>query len=355
MSIFAKINQQQRSNENQQQPIQKQPFRRLDDLPVFIHAYIQYIRSLGYSQATIQRYIYDFLDFFHFVERQSGEELFTAKDSSLSDFSQLNQQGIEYYVHYLAMELENEAKTINRKLSALQSLFHYLMKQYHLKENPVRAVTRPKVKKREPVYLSIEEMKAVMALTLNDEGLTLRQKKYHRLLALRDLTAITLLVRTGLRVSELASLKRSQLHVGRKEMQVLGKGNKQRTIPLTDEVLEVIQHYLQSLPETVQPKQEDSLLVGFDFRTMTYSRSISVSALQKMIQRLFERAKKVIPSLENRTITAHKLRHSFATALIRNGVNVLTLQQLLGHESVATTQVYAHVDYEAKIKAIQSW
>src|SRR6476620_6570061 len=115
MSIFAKINQQQRSNENQQQPIQKQPFRRLDDLPVFIHAYIQYIRSLGYSQATIQRYIYDFLDFFHFVERQSGEELFTAKDSSLSDFSQLNQQGIEYYVHYLAMELENEAKTINRK------------------------------------------------------------------------------------------------------------------------------------------------------------------------------------------------------------------------------------------------
>lgn len=139
-------------------------------------------------------------------------------------------------------------------------------------------------------------------------------------------------------------------------MQVLGKGNKQRTIPLTDEVIEVIQHYLQSLPETVQPKQEDSLLVGFDFRTMTYSRSISVSALQKKwFNACLNGQKKVIPSLENRTITAHKLRHSFATALIRNGVNVLTLQQLLGHESVATTQVYAHVDYEAKIKAIQSW
>ncbi|MFS0786710.1 tyrosine-type recombinase/integrase [Shouchella sp. 1P09AA] len=355
MSIFAKINQHDSRKDQQQINRDKHTFRRLDDMPDFIQGYVQYILSLGYSHSTIQRYIYDYVDFFNFVQRQSDEEMFSSTAIKLNDFAQLNQQGIEHYVSFLAMELENEAKTINRKLSALQSLFHYLIKQYGLSENPVLSVTRPKVKKREPIYLSIEEMKAIVNLALSEEGLSARQKKYHELLRMRDYTAIMLLVRTGLRVSELASLEHADIHFSHQEMRVLGKGNKQRTIPLSEEVLQVIRQYVDSLPVDVRPNQHDALLVGFDFRTMAYTPSIGVSALQKMIQRLIDRAKMTIPSLANRTITAHKLRHSFATALIRNGVNVLTLQQLLGHESVATTQVYAHVDYEAKIKAIHSW
>ncbi|WP_054709681.1 tyrosine-type recombinase/integrase [Bacillus sp. JCM 19041] len=355
MSVFAKLNQQASKEENTQKNLFSTHYRRYNEMPSFIQDYIKHIAALGYSSATIQRYLYDYVDFFSYVKRHSEEDAFNSKEVDILDFSQLNEQGIEHYVSYLSLEVQNEAKTINRKLSALQSLFAYLVKNYGLSQNPVLHVTRPKMKKRDPVYLTVGEIKEITDLILSDKGLSTRQKRYHKRLHLRDYAIMMTLARTGLRISELASLLHSQFDTFRNELIVYGKGNKERVIPLPADLVNIINIYVNSLPDDVKPVGAKPLFVGFDFKTGMYTSSISVSALQKMIQRQFLRASKELPSFRDRALSAHKLRHSFATALIKNGIDVLTIQQLLGHSSVATTQVYAHVHQEAKRHAMNQF
>ncbi len=186
------------------------------------------------------------------------------------------------------------------------------------------------------------------------EPTTLRQIMYHNSLKHRDFLVFYLLISTGLRISELASLQLKQLNLERKTITVRGKGNKERTIPLSSETITFINEYLHSLPDKARPKHaSDSLFIGYDFKQKAYTTSVTLNALQKMIQRQLKRASKSVESLQKKQITAHKLRHTFATALIENGVDVLTIQSLLGHESVATTQVYAHVQDRAREQAIE--
>lgn len=355
LSIFARLNEQETKHAASAHAYYAGQYRRYTDMPSFIQNYIDYIGALGYSPTTIQRYLYDFLDFFSYVQRHGNDDDFSTSAIQLADFAQLNQKGIEHYISYLSLEVQNEAKTINRKLSALQSLFTYLVKNHNIGENPVLHVTRPKTKKRNPVYLTVEEIKEITDLVCSDEGLSTRQKRYYHKLHLRDYTAIMILARTGLRLSELASLRMAQINLSRKEITVFGKGNKERLIPLPIDLVDIINNYVNSLPESNRPKRNDYFFVGYDFKTNAYTTSLSISAFQKMISRHFERASLLIPTLRDRKLSAHKLRHSFATALIKNGVNVLTIQQLLGHNSVATTQVYAHIHQEAKREAINNW
>ncbi|MBM7840253.1 integrase/recombinase XerC [Alkalihalobacillus xiaoxiensis] len=354
MSIFARLNEQHTNQATLTNDFHSSHYRRYNDMPSFVQQYIDSIGSLGYSPTTIQRYLYDFLDFFSYVQRHSDSP-FLINDIQLSDFAQLNQKGIEHYISYLSLEVQNEAKTINRKLSALQSLFTYLVKNHSLADNPVVHVTRPKTKKRNPVYLTVEEIKEITDLVCSSEGLTTRQQRYFQKLYLRDYTAIMMLARTGLRLSELASLRMSQINIVRKELVVFGKGNKERLIPIPNDLVDIINNYVNSIPSNYQPKRDDYFFIGYDFKTDSYTSSLSISAFQKMIGRHFDRASQQIPSLRDRKLSAHKLRHSFATALIKNGVNVLTIQQLLGHTSVATTQVYAHIHQEAKRDAMNKW
>lgn len=359
MSIFAKLNHftshQNRSTENYKKQLFS-TYKKADTLPGFVQDYLVTRISLGYSPATIQRYIYDFCFFFSYVKRYSEDDQLDVSSIQLDDFLLIEKSGIQHYISYLALEVENEPRTISRKLSALQSLFDYLMEEKWTNTNPVLGVERPKIRKREPVYLTRVEVNQLLASIKSnmDEETSLRQRKYNEKLNKRDFLVIYLLIFTGLRISELATLELKQIHFTQKALTIRGKGNKDRTIPLSSNTLSLISDYLQSLPKDIRPTlAKDPLLIGYDFMKKEFKKSVSISALQKMIQRRLQKASNSVEALQKKKISAHKLRHTFATALIENEVDLLTIQSLLGHESVATTQVYAHVQDRARERAIE--
>ncbi|WLR52604.1 tyrosine-type recombinase/integrase [Bacillus tianshenii] len=219
--------------------------------------------------------------------------------------------------------------------------------------NPVETVERPKVKRRDPIYLTRPELEQFLEVVTSQVQLTKRGQKYHKVLQARDAAIILLMGLTGMRISEVCAITVQDISWSEKEVTVLGKGNKYRTIPFNDKIQQTLENYLNSLPHENRPTAlEDALFIGYDFRTQTYTKNISISTVQKMLSRHIERAKQQCPFLQHKKITPHKLRHSFATELARQGVDILTIQSLLGHESVATTQIYAHVQKESKRKAV---
>ncbi|WP_100372811.1 tyrosine-type recombinase/integrase [Bacillus sp. FJAT-45037] len=357
MSLFAKLNDLHKSTETQTNVLSegiRNQYRKIESLPSFIQHYLLSRISLGYSKQTVQRYIYDYHYFFQYVKRVSEDASFVSSNVSLEEFLQLEKAAIEHYISYLALEMENEPRTINRKISALQSLFDYLVKKGETSVNPISGVERPKVGKREPVFLTVSEAQRLLEAIRDTSTLSSRQRKYAEKLLERDYAVIYLLLSSGLRISELSSLKMKDYSTEEQLLKIRGKGNKERTIPLSIETINVMEQYLASIPQSYRPKKAtDAVFIGYHFQTKSYSTEIRVSALQKMIQRQLKRARQHTPALHNKTITAHKLRHSFATALVANGVDVLTVQSLLGHESVATTQVYAHVQDQARQDAIR--
>ncbi|MGN7313387.1 tyrosine-type recombinase/integrase [Alkalicoccobacillus gibsonii] len=355
MSVFKSLNQQVEINQEIDLSSEKlRSFNRFDKMPSFIREYIEYIYSIGYSPNTIQRYIYDFCDFFLFAKRE-GNVLIDSAYIAVADFCELEKSAIERYVSYLKIEVENEPRTISRKLSALQSLFTYLVTKEYTTINPVVGVRRPKSGKRNPKYLTSTEFNKLLEIVLSDYALTIRQKKYHKILVTRDYTVIFILIKLGLRVSELANLTLGQFDFERKIALLTGKGNKERAIPLTNEVIEVVERYLLSLPEEARPKEHfDHLIIGYNFPNQVYTRNVSTNGLQQMISKHVKRAKKHFLSLKGKNTSAHTLRHTFATELVNNSIDLITIQQLLGHESVATTQVYTHVHEDFKRKALES-
>lgn len=329
-------------------------FRFLNEMPLFIQEYIMSRFSLGYSKATLQRYIYDYKSFFDYVQEVTEED-FHMNNITIEDFSLIDKEMLEDYVQFLFIYAKNNGKTINRKLSALKSLFDYLKQQQHLQVNPVNEVERPKIARQEPVFLHRKEYEQLLSFLMTEQGLSERQKKYHHLLKYRDVAIFQMLMMTGLRISELCSLQMKDINFGARELTVTGKGNKQRTIPLNSLALNTLDTYFQSIPKNMRPTTIHArVFIGYNFQSQSFQPEISVSAMQKMVKRHLTRATSFLPFLAHKPISAHKLRHSFATELIQNGVDVLTVQSLLGHESVATTQIYAHVQKEAKEKAIET-
>ncbi|MED1561829.1 integrase [Alkalihalobacillus alcalophilus ATCC 27647 = CGMCC 1.3604] len=355
MSLFAKINQKNKHtlHNNQESSNSLKTFKKAEQLPLFIQEYMVNRLSLGYSKNTIQRYIYDYFAFFQFIERIAGDDAFSPQSITLDDFLELEKEGIEHYISYLALELENEPTTINRKISALQSLFDFLVKRGDAPTNPVLSVQRPKNGKREPVYLTKPELHSLLSWLKEPHYSTKKQAFYQEKLKSRDYVTFYLLMTTGLRISELAYLAIGQIDFGQSRLKIKGKGNKERSIPLSAATINVMKAYLHDIPSDQRPSDaDDYFIVGYDFTKKAYTNGVSISSLQKMIKRTIEQAKHQLPFLTFKKISAHKLRHSFATELVASGTDVLTVQTLLGHESVSTTQVYAHVQQEAREKAI---
>lgn len=212
-----------------------------------------------------------------------------------------------------------------RKLASLKSFYNYLVKVLNLlPSNPV-TISRRQPPKRELIYLDVNEANLLLQTVLESNS---KDK-------VRDYAIILMFLHTGLRVSELASAKISGLISSSNGhfIRVIGKGNKEREIPLTDQCYRAIQNYLAVRPhEKVHPKDKDIIFV-----TRLYKR-FSSRGLENLVKKYVELAG--LPS----TITPHKLRHSFATILRESGAKLEELQELLGHDNIATTRVYTHVN-----------
>ena len=293
-----------------------------------IDRYIGYIADVRrYSQRTQQIYR-DVLEQF-------------ASFAGISDFSQVTPALVRAYEIHILDEKELGARTVNLHLSVLSGFFRYLMHQGVLESNPCRTVSRPKTGKRLADFYRQDAMEDYFAstqtyVTESDMGMPERYRK--RLARL----IISILYDTGMRRSELISLKRRDVDFKRRVIRVHGKGDKMREIPLIPSLCEEISLYLQSVDSMVG--------CGFDLQSPLLVTPKGQGLYPVYVDRTVKEELGSISSITGRK-SPHVLRHSLATGLLNDGTDLNSIKELLGHSSLAATQVYTHNSIE-KLKTV---
>lgn len=294
-----------------------------------------------------QQVVRSFLDYLKFEKRYSLHTL-TAYETDLRDFSafiaeQFGTISVKEMNHgmvrsWLAGLRENglTAKSINRKISSLRSFFKYHLKTGTIALSPMTKVICPKIPKRLPVFIKeTETASLVNALNQSTESWK----------SLNGKMLVTLFYATGMRLSELTGLREKQVDFSRSQLRVLGKGNKERIIPVSRELMNSIKEYIQLKKKEfgtgclVLAKEDAILLVTEKGRKM-YPKYAYLLVKQLLGQ---------VSTLDKKS--PHVLRHTFATHLMNNGADLNAVKELLGHSSLASTQVYTHNTIE-KLKDI---
>ncbi|NEW63396.1 tyrosine recombinase [Granulicatella sp. zg-ZJ] len=228
---------------------------------------------------------------------------------------------IRHYVSLLYDE-GKEATTISRKISALRSFHKYLKHQQIVETNPMEKISLPKKRKQLPRVLTEDDIDDILAVP-----------DLNTLQGIRDRAILEVMYATGLRVSELCDLKLSQVHREAATVNVIGKGNKERITLLGEEAL----HYLNMYYNLVRPVYDKDNLSAYVFlnrRGKPFTR-----------QGIWKRLKEIVQeSGVDKHVTPHTIRHSVATHLLANGMDLRMIQELLGHEHLETTQIYTHID-----------
>ena len=208
-----------------------------------------------------------------------------------------------------------------RLLSSLRSFFNWCIEEGDLKDNPCDRIDAPKLGKYLPAVLSVEEVDAIL------ESVDLKAPS-----GLRDRAILEVLYGCGLRVSECTGLLLSHVHPDEGYVDVIGKGNKQRIIPLGEMAAEAVRNYLPARPDPAARAYEDILFLN------RFGRPLSRVSVFNLVK---ERA---MAAGIHKEISPHTFRHSFATHLIEGGADLRIVQEMLGHESILTTEIYTHID-----------
>lgn len=224
-----------------------------------------------------------------------------------------------------------EASSQSRKLSAIKSFHKFLLKEKYVKNNITSAIDLPKQVKKLPTILSIEEVDLLLN-TLNTDTAT----------ECRNKAMIELTYASGLRVSELVNLKLSDLHLEAGFVQIHGKGNKERIVPVGEIAIDSLNYYIENARMQLVKKHTDFLFLN--------GRDGGVITRQAFFLIIKEKVKQAGIKKE---ISPHKLRHSFASHLLKNGVDLRFIQELLGHEDISTTERYTHIQNDDMIKTYE--
>ncbi|MGF1573156.1 MAG: tyrosine-type recombinase/integrase [Sumerlaeia bacterium] len=256
-------------------------------------------------------YQYD-LERFHdwFMDVQSNDTLAAISGSTCED-----------YLRHLRDDLNCETPTINRYFASLQAFFTYAILQEWLSENPLKLIARSQTPKKLPVYLAEDELRR---LFLAPDQTTAK--------GIRDYAAVVTLAYGGLRVSELVGLNTTDVDFNRDTLRVLGKGRKERLVPMNQDLRQALVQYLEADLRVPAPGEKALFLNA-------KGKRISVRAVQYIVDELATAA-----GVEKDVISPHKLRHTFATLLHKNDVDLIDIQALMGHASLASTQIYTHTD-----------
>jgi len=283
--------------------------------------FLTYIESeRNFSALTVRAYTTDLDEFLNFVDQRF--------DSQIYNIHEITRDEIRAFLGSLSKHQLNK-KSIARKLSAIKSFFRYLVRTEVLDVNPSRLVRTPKFEKSVPDFLTIEQMAAAFELMKTESPEDIRNK-----------AMIELLYGTGIRVSELVSLDMGDVYVHRDTIQVVGKGSKQRIVPMGNVAKRSVQDYL-----AVRDHLHSSSGAGKALFLTRRGKRITVLAVQRIVRRVLQNvsdAKKLSP---------HLLRHSFATHMLSNGADLRAVKDLLGHENLSTTQIYTHVTIDRLQKA----
>ena len=284
-----------------------------------IQPFLDYLKfEKRYSIHTLTSYQTDLFDFINFLETQFGAV----------SLKEVNHSFIRSWLAFLKNKGLG-SKSINRKISSLKSFFKYHLKTGGIESTPMAQVISPKISKRLPVFVQeTDTKKLLIALNQSTEDWKSLNKKM----------LITIFYGTGMRLSELINLKEKQIDFSKSQFKVLGKGNKERIIPASKEMLEMIRDYQQMKKKNFE-KTDDFLLVT------EKGKKLYPKYAYLLVNQVLEEAS----TLDKKS--PHILRHTFATHLMNNGADLNAVKELLGHSSLASTQVYTHNTIE-KLKDI---
>jgi integrase/recombinase XerC len=282
------------------------------------------------SQHTITAYMTDLAQFAEFYEKLCLEEGQKLEEITLDKVSA---QDVRCWVISLVETQQDGTKlnhkSINRKLSALKSFYNFLEMKGLVEKNPLNKIKRLKISKNLPLFVIEDGMEKLLEEVPFAEGFE----------GIRDKLIIELLYGTGIRVSELLGLKISDINLHKATIKVLGKRNKERIIPIHDILLDFLKKFLQ-LKGIVEGMSSDDYLI---------TTTSGEQAYPMMIWRIVKKMLDQVSTLERRS--PHVLRHTFATHLLNNGADLNAIKDLLGHNTLASTQIYAHNSVE-KLKRV---
>lgn len=280
----------------------------------YIDKFIMYLKNeRRYSEKTVIAYQKDLLEFYAFIQ-SSGEV----------DIKALTYQDLRLFVAHLN-ERQLARTTVARKLSSLRSFFKYGLEQGWVESNPMELVNYSVKKQRLPDFFYEDEMEQIFE--------AIRDSKSP--MQAMDSAIVELLYATGMRVSELCDLELSQIDFNLSMARVIGKGEKERIVPIGDVAMKSLNHYIETLrPELVaKAKEADRQLVFLSKSGKPFSSTL----VRKELNAIVEEAGLKL------SIHPHKLRHTFATHLLNNGADMRSVQELLGHQDLSSTQIYTHV------------
>ena len=303
--------------------------------PDYLNSFLDYtVTILNKSPNTIKEYNYDLATFLKFIKvrfKMTDEEDFskiTIKDIPLSTIKQIKLDDIHAFLSYLTNTYHIKAATRARKASSIRVFFNYLSQKANLIEfNPAQNLETPKLDKRLPKYLSLEDSKKLLNVAGSDDN---RNNK-------RDYAIITLFLNCGMRLSELVGINIKDINFSECQMTVIGKGNKERTIYLNKACMTAINNYLAVRPvegiKTDKANSKNALFLS--------ERKERIS--RRTVQYIVDKELRVA-GLDTSKYSVHKLRHTAATLMYQYGkVDIRALQEVLGHESISTTEIYTHV------------
>lgn len=310
------------------------------DSPRILLEFLSYHETVkAHSQKTVDEYYLDLRNFFRYMKQLREPELSACEPEQID----IRDIGIEFirsitltdvysYLAYLSRERpqrpnsEKSSKGLSaasraRKVATLRSFFNYFCNKVHLlQENPIQDIDSPKIRKTLPRYLTLDECVQLL------EGVDGPNRE-------RDLCILTLFLNCGLRISELIGLNRSDIQDD--ALRVLGKGDKVRIVYLNQACKDALAAYLQVRP-VVGGKDQDALFVSRN------RQRISRATVHSLVKKHLADA-----GLDSQRYSSHKLRHTAATLMLQNGVDVKAVQEVLGHEHLNTTEIYTHIDNES--------
>lgn len=311
--------------------------------PDFVNSFLDYtITILNKSPNTVKEYNYDIANFLKYIKKQfkltdeADLKEIKINDMDISILKKITLQDIHGYISYMAIDLKSSPATRARKISAIRVFFKYLTSKAKIIDvNPAQDLETPKLGKRMPRYLSLEESKKLLNVSQDDTDRN----------SIRDHAIITLFLNCGMRLSELVGINISNIDFSERRMTVIGKGNKERTIYLNKACMNALKDYLSIRPhDKVKNDSRDALFLS------ERKERISNRTVQNIVKNELARA-----GLDTTKYSVHKLRHTAATLMYQYGdVDIRALQELLGHESISTTEIYTHVNDERVRNAVEN-
>lgn len=318
-------------------------FDTTDDLPDLVVDFLNYLESIkGKSPNTIKAYKTDLKLFFRFMKIYKGlvtiENEIEFKNIDISDIDvglirEIKLRDLYAFLKFLDMERNNKSHAKARKVATLKSFFSFItVKLKIIKENPAAELESPKLEKRQPIYLSLDESIDLL------ESMDKTDKNYYR-----DYCILTLFLNCGLRLSELCSITIDKINGD--TLRVIGKGNKERTIYLNNSCIDAIKNYMVF-------RNDSKALLGEKKKLFLsrQHRGINKVTVENIVKKHIKNA-----NIKGEKLSPHKLRHTAATLMYKHGnVDIRALQSILGHESVSTTQIYTHIDDDRLREAVNS-